>query len=156
MPRFRIKGVLEHDALEDLWNRTLSRMPSRYARLAYLASLRDPNSGIYRHHGLAAMFGREGSGKALQASHERAFWEWLNLPMADKYRDLMLYLDTLEEPIEVVIEHWVRSKTYRTLTPGSARKVERELFVRDLQALLETIRNGWDAVRKDPASSRPE
>ena len=64
-------GALEHNAMADLWKNTLSQIPTAYGRLSYLASLRDPNSGIYRHHGLAAMFGRDESSRALRQSQRR-------------------------------------------------------------------------------------
>src|SRR6478672_862944 len=70
MPRFRLKGMLERNALADLWKHTLSQIPSTYGRLAYLASLRDANSGVYRHHGLSAAFGREESVSAMRKSHQ--------------------------------------------------------------------------------------
>ena len=84
MPRFKAKGMLERNALADLWKHTLSQIPSTYGRLVYLASLRDPNSGSYRHHGLSAAFGREESGSALRKSHEDIFLEWLKMPLAQK------------------------------------------------------------------------
>ena len=81
MPRFKLKGTLERDAVADLWKHTLSQIPTTYGRLVYLASLRDPNSGSYRHHGLSAAFGREQSTYALRTSHEQTFLQWLNLPL---------------------------------------------------------------------------
>lgn len=141
MPRFKLKGVLERSAAGDLWKHTLSRIPTLFGRLGYLASLRDSNSGIYRHHGLSAVFGRDDSAKALRESHERTFLEWLSLTMEEKYYELTCYLAGLEDPAHAVIEHWLSARIYRTYVPGSAREIERELFCRDLEALLETIRN---------------
>jgi hypothetical protein len=142
MPRFKPKGMLERSALQDLWKHTLWRIPTILGRLAYLASLRDPNSGIYRHHGLSTAFGREESGKALRESHEQVFAEWLNLPLAGKHQDLMEYLAGLEDSRQAVVDHWLRSKVYRTQVPSSAREAEEKLFLEDLRALLETARNG--------------
>jgi hypothetical protein len=155
MPRFKPKGMLERSAAEDLWRHTLSKIPSIYGRLAYLASLRDPNSGLYHHYGLRAAFGREESGKALKESHERAFAEWLNLSLAGKNEDLATYLSTLDDPRQVVINFWLQSKTYRAQIPSSALEMERELFVQDLQALLETVRNGWSEAPRGQASLPP-
>jgi hypothetical protein len=156
MPRFRPKGVLERSAASDLWKHTLSKIPTLYGRLSYLASLRDSNSGNYRHHGLTALFGREESAKALRASHEQAFAEWLTLSLADKSHDLTSYLASLEEDRVLVAAHWLRSRLYRTQAPNSAHKMERALFCADMEALLETVRDAPGASEPDPGSSRPE
>jgi hypothetical protein len=140
MPRFKLKGSLERSALADLWKHTLSKIPTLYGRLMYLGGLRDQNSGIYRHHGLTTAFGREESGKALRESHEQAFAEWLNLPLAEKNLDLAAYLATLEDPPSEAVNHWLRTKTYRSQVPTSARAVERELFYSDLEMLLALIK----------------
>src|ERR1700732_1559564 len=135
MPRFKSKGVLERTALADLWKHTLSQIPTLFGRLAYLASLRDPNSGAYRHHGLSAAFGREESARALKESHERIFSEWLNLALVDKSGDLRTYLQSLDDRQGSVVVHWLRSNHYRAQIPDSARPMESELFHTDLEAL---------------------
>jgi hypothetical protein len=146
MPRFKPKSVLEQSAVGDLWKHTLSRIPTLYGRLAYLAGLRDPNSGSYRHYGLATVFGREESAKALRESHEQAFVDWLKLTLPEKHHDLISHLTALEDAQNVIVapgvvaENWLRSGIYRTIPPAAARPVENELFYRDLEALLETIR----------------
>jgi hypothetical protein len=152
MPRFKPKAVLERSAIGDLWKNTLSRIPTVYGRLTYLASLRDPNSGAYRHHGLSAIFGRDEGGKALRESHENTFVEWLKLSLAEKHADLSLYLAPLEEPSDVVIEHWLKSGLYRTIAPAAARPVETDLFCHDLTALLETFRHSARGGGSGPKS----
>lgn len=156
MPRFKPKAVLERSAINDLWKNTLSRIGTVYGRLTYLASLRDSNSGAYKHHGLSAVFGREESGKALRESHENAFVEWLKLPLVAKHEDLLHYLAPLEDPCDVVVGHWLRSGVYRTIAPSAARPVETELFCHDLEALLETFRHSQRGGGSDPGSSPPE
>ncbi len=155
MPRFKPKGMLERSAVADLWKRTLSRIPTVYGRLTYLASLRDENSGIYRHHGLSTAFGREETNKALQQSHEQAFTEWLKLPLADQHADLTAYLESLEDPRYVVLDHWVQSRVYRGQVPVSALAMERELFFRDLEALLAVLRAGCADEGRARDSSPP-
>src|SRR5450631_2650711 len=98
MPRFKLRGVLERSAVSDLWRHTLSHIPTTFGRLVYLASLRDPNSGVYRHHGLSSVFGRDESIKALRESHEQTFLEWIGLTMEEKHCDLRQYLIAIEEP----------------------------------------------------------
>ena len=140
VPQFRPKAMLERSAGADLTKNTLSRIPTLFGRLSYLASLRDPNSGAYRHHGLASIFGREESRKALGQSHEGVFQEWLNLRLEEKRDDLALYLAGLEETRTVVLEHWTKVRPYRGYTPASARESERELFFAEFEVLLESFR----------------
>lgn len=140
MPQFRPKATLERSASADLYKNTLSRIPTVFGRLAYLASLRDPNSSVYRHHGLASIFGREESRKTLGRSHEAVFQEWLNLPLAEKHRDIADYLNSLEFPRRAVLDHWTEVRGYRSYIPASARASERELFFAELEVLLETLR----------------
>ncbi len=148
MPRFR-KSSLEQSAAADLWKRTLSQIPTVYGRLSYLASLRDPNSGAYRHHGLAALYGREESARALKSSHEQVFLEWNDMSMREKRLDLGRHLSTLPEPAGVVVNYMLDSRIYASQAPASAMQMEQELFSTDLEALLETLRNGSAAAEQD-------
>jgi len=152
MPRFKPKGVLERTAMDDLWRHTLSRIPTVFGRLAYLASLLDASSGAYRHHGFTEAFGREKSVSAMRESHERVFVEWISLSMRDKYGVLGQYLDSLEDPAPTVVEHWLKSRVYKAYVPGAARDMERDLFCSDLEALLAMIRDAPAATGQ--ASSR--
>jgi hypothetical protein len=156
MPRFKPKGVLERDALADLWKHTLSQIPSIYGRLAYLASLRDANSGYYRHHGLSAAFGRDESGKALKESHERTFLEWLNLPLAEKSVDLNVYMQALDDEQRVVARNWLRSGHHKMQAPDRASRAQKAHFQQELETLLEMITNQAGAEPRSPDSSQPE
>jgi len=151
MPRPK-KGALERSAIGDLWRRTLSQIPTVYGRLAYLASLRDQNSGIYRHHGLAAMFGRDESSRALRESHEETFLEWLNMPMREKKLDLGRHFSGLEDPVPVVVEYLLSTGAYRSQPPASALPMEQQLFCADLEALLDTIKGGMSGAGTDRGS----
>ncbi len=152
MPRFRLKGVLERDALANLWRHTLSRIPNVYGRLVYLASLRDPNSGQYRHHGLGAAFGRDESSRALRESHEEAFAEWLKLPLALKSSDLREYLESLEDEQAVVVTTWLRTGHPHTVAPERATRAQLAHFRRDIDALLQLIRNATAPVQRSRGS----
>jgi hypothetical protein len=146
MPRFRPTAKLERSALADLWKHTLSRIPTVSGRLVYLASLRDVHSGTYKHHGLFTTFGRDEAGRALRESHQEAFHAWLLLPLAEKNHDLKDYLVALDEPQDDVVEHWLRSSVYRSYVPAGVMEVERELFCRDLDTLLQFLQH--DAARR--------
>jgi len=146
MPRFKPMAKLERNALADLCKHTLSHIPTVSGRLVYLATLRDVNSGAYRHHGLATAFGRYEAARALRESHQAIFQEWLNLTLAEKNEDLREYLMALADPPEEVVAHWLRSGVYRSYVPATARDAETELFCHDLETLLQLLQN--DAIRR--------
>lgn len=145
MPRFKLKGTLERSASADLWKQTLSRIPTAYGRLAYLVSLRDPNSGIYRHHGLAAVFGRDESARALRESHEQAFLEWLQLDLASKTADLRKYVDALEEDHALVLKYLASTARNELQLPECARQGDRLLFHRDFETAVALLTSGFGA-----------
>jgi hypothetical protein len=150
MPRFKLRGVLERSAADNLWKHTLSRIPTAFGRLVYLASLRDPNSDVYRHHGFSERFGREESIRVLRESHEEVFLEWLGMTMKERSYDLSHYLLEIEEPLAV--DHWLRSKIYAIHVPTAAADFERGLFCRDLNTLLGMIKA--TGAKPVPASSQ--
>jgi hypothetical protein len=142
VPQFRPKAMLERSAIADLFKNTLSKIPTVFGQLGYLAALRDPDSGVYRHYGMEAIFGRDESRRALAESHERVFREWLKLSLSKKNADLLEYLDGLRDPKPTVLRHWARSGTHRSYVPASARESERQLFFQEFEVLLETLNCG--------------
>jgi hypothetical protein len=155
MRRSTPKGALERSALADVFKHTLSRIPTAFGRLAYLASLRNPNSGNYHHHGLFMAFGREESVKALVKSHRRVFREWLAMPLQAKHRDLTAYFAELEDPPESVIRHWMHSRVYQSYIPESATRAEKEFYIKELDVLLEVLSYAAGAGRGRASSLRP-
>lgn len=156
MPRFKPKGMLERDALTDLWKHTLSQIPSVYGRLVYLASLRDANSGAYRHHGLSAAFGREQSTYALKKSHEDIFLQWLTMPLAAKNADFRRYIQNVsnDESAQAVVTYLARGARYATQAPDAAGPAQREQFQLEVKVLLELLKNESGEVRL-PGSLQP-
>ena len=154
MPRFKPKGMLERNALADLWKHTLSQIPSTYGRLVYLASLRDANSGTYRHHGLSAAFGREESLAALRQSHEDSFREWLNWPLAAKSADLNTHFQNVQENPRQVVAYLACATPYLSQVPDSASPAQRRQFKMEMKILLDLIKNDSGGERF-PGSARP-
>lgn len=144
------KERFPRSAAADLWKQTLSQIPSQFGRLAYLAGLRDPNSGRYLHHGLSAVFGEESANDALRASHEEAFTRWLDFGLEQQREDLDLYFSSLEASRTQVLATWWRLKPYASLPPDSIKSVERQLFLTDLETLLTLMRLEHGVASPDP------
>ena len=139
----------QRDAAADLWKHTLSQIPTLLGRIFYLASLRDPNTGRYEHHGLAAIYGEESAHETLTASHLSIFSEWLRFSLEMQKADLDLYLSSLAEVRRSVLTAWVQLTPYRNVIPALAAAADRELFLADLDALLAVLKNEYGVVLPD-------
>lgn len=126
---------------EDLWRRTLSQIPTIYGRMAYLASLRNQNTGRYEHHGLCLLFGNDEADHALRESHTFCFRQWLGLNLENQKADLALYFTELPADRPTLVENWLRLAPYRSLVPSTCGDAEMELFLADLEAILKTLKN---------------
>ena len=143
-------GPFARTAIADLWRNTLAQIPSAFGKLVYLSSLRDANTGRYEHHGLAQVFSEEEANKALRRSHAQAFAEWLSFNIEQQKADLDLYISALFEEKRTVLETWLRLAPYRNLTPTAVKSVERRLYLADLKAILELLKNECGVSVPDP------
>src|ERR1700724_170549 len=125
--------------IQDFTCTTLAAIPSSFARLTYLASLRDLSSGRYTHSGLTAVYQREAVQQALEQCHEEIFERILESTLEEQGRDLRRYLEAMELGLEVAVAHWRKLEAYRTLLPVEAPDYLKELFCSNIRALLEMI-----------------
>jgi hypothetical protein len=141
---------LERGAAADLWRHTLSQIPCAFGRLVYLSSLRDINTGRYEHHGLAMAFGEEESERTLRLSHETAFSDWIGYQLEYQKADLDLYLAGLSIDKPTLVRTWLRLAPYRNFIPASVQAVERQLYLCDLEMLLDLLKNEYGVGEADP------
>lgn len=142
--------AFDRSAAADLWRNTISQIPSVFGRLVYLASLRNPNNGLYEHHGLGLVFGEDEANKALKNSHNAVFGEWLSFNIEQQKADLDLYLSGLFEDRRVVVETWIRLTPYRNLLPTGVRATEKRLYLADFAALLDLLKAATAVGDPDP------
>ena len=144
--------TLERGAVADLWRNTLAQIPSIFGRLVYLSSLRDQNTGQYEHHGMAQIFGEDEADRALRQSHSRTFEEWLEFGLEQQKVDLDLYLSAFDADKRTILQTWIRLAPYRNLLPANVQEVERRLYLADLEALLDLLKNEFVVACPDPVA----
>jgi hypothetical protein len=125
--------------LEDVWQKTLSGVPSEFGKLVYLASLRDANSGVYHHYGLEQLYAPEQCDEALHRSHLEVFYRWLEKSLEEQKDDLEFYLRSVEGELPAILDNWELLQPYLGYAPAGATDSSRQWFLSDLRIILKLL-----------------
>ena len=135
--------------VQDFTVNSLAGIPGPFARLVYVASLRDLSSGRYEHQGLVALYPEEAVQQALELCHEQIFERILEMPLEKQLEDLRNCLAAMEGGLPAVVSHWRQLEPYRVLLPESAPGYLKELFFSNLRALLEILHEQCNPSHSD-------
>jgi hypothetical protein len=131
--------------IHDFTSATLAALPGSFARLAYIASLRDLSNNIYDHPGLAAVYPQEAVQQALEQCHEEIFERILETPLAIQEQELRAHLISLPTGLRSVARHWRKLEVYRALLPVESPDYLKELFCSNVRAILEILEKKPDS-----------
>jgi hypothetical protein len=134
MADFRLRSQPAQAELGDVWRRTLAPIPTLFGRLHYVAGLKDPQTGRYTHPALAQAVGQQNTDQTLRESHRQLFGQWLALSLEEQKLDLEEFLSGSGRPPD--------PRRYRELAPPEAHEVERQLYLTDLETVLELLDPG--------------
>jgi hypothetical protein len=145
-----VKLVPVQAAYDDLLRRSLSKISCDLARLIYLASTRDYNTGTYHHDGLAARFRPEVAGKALEIAHRQIFYLLAACSLEELVEQLQTYLDCSHESAADVLRIWQKLEPYRVSLPMEVNPAVARLFLSNIRLALAIWR-----FRQEPALRHP-
>jgi len=142
-------------ALGKLKERTRSSIPLLFARIVYLASLRDYNTNRYTHAGWEFELTEEGADQALCEFHREEFQQLAHLPVAELAKELQAYFESLQEPSRGVLSVWNELESFRALVPLGCHPVDRQLFLSSVRATLGVLGAGGVPFRLPQSASPP-
>jgi pimeloyl-ACP methyl ester carboxylesterase len=116
---------------EALVERNIERIDTVFRRLAYLASLRDPDGGMYRHPALNQMAPEE-IDAALREVHWRVFYQWLDFTLGQQRAELTEYLGNRQDGDPSLLPQLQGSHAVAHLPPAEAGRPERLFFENSL------------------------
>ena len=122
----------------------LLQIPTVFGRLVYLSSLRDRETHRYAHPLMARILSADDADRTICHSHHLVFTQWIASSLAEQKADLDEYLRSAGQ-------EWALLDVYADPIPPTARDVERQLYITDLETLLNLIR-----CEPTGASSIPE
>ena len=137
-------------AYDDLLKRSLSKISCDLARLIYLASTRDYNTGTYHHDGLAARFRPEVAGKVLEIAHRQIFYQLSACSLEELVEQLQIYLDCSHESAADVLRIWQKLEPYRVAIPVEVNPAVARLFLSNIRLALAIWRFRQEQGQKNP------
>lgn len=151
----QVKRLDVETAAADLKARTLQKLPGDMARLLYLASVRDYNSGDYFHDGLAVQFGQEVAGRALRACHAEVFKRLAFLSLERLAAELECYLTSSGLRPEDFFAAWGRIEPFRVAIPLDCDPLSSRLFCSNVRIALAVLASRLEHAPADRQCASP-
>src|SRR2546430_1920723 len=134
------KFASTREAYDDLLRRSLAKIPGDLARLIYLASTRDYNTGTYHHDGLAARFRLDVAQKALEEAHRHIFYKISACSLQELVGELEVYVNSSGQSREEVLHVWQKLEPYRVALPVDVSPAIARFFVSNVKLALAILR----------------
>jgi len=124
-------------AVDYLKKRTLASLRGDIARLIYVASTRDYNTGVYYHDGVASCFTQEIANRALAQCHEESFRDIVEAPLEAMVEKLEEYMKA--NCSESFLSTWLDIEPYRVLAPLACDPLATKLFCSNFKIALSIL-----------------
>ena len=153
MPATSIPTDVEF-ALRDLHTRTLAKLKGDFARLIYLASTRNYNSGHYEHDGLSFRFAQPAAEMALDIAHREIFLSLALSPLPLLVQELEQYVFSGCEQPDELLSTWKDLQAYRVLPPAHDDPLTVSLFLSNVKVALALVEPTWRNRSNQRSASR--
>jgi hypothetical protein len=150
-------GELKHEGVEaarrDLVERNLSKLPGDFARLVYLASMRNYNTGEYHHDGLACVFTESVAERAIAVCHRDTFRKVVLCPLKELVEQLELYASSNCSGSSKLVRIWERLQPYRAIVPLECSALTARFFVSNVRTALAILESRQLRTPRQPLSA---
>jgi hypothetical protein len=114
-------------------------LPSAFAQLAFVSSLRDSYTGCYLHEGWASVWTPEEVDLSLRDAHRSAFETVVNLPLVALSRELRRHFQYLGQSEIDVANFWLQTEPYYEMIPAGCPLLSRRFFTSQFRLALEVL-----------------
>ena len=135
------KLVTVQAAYDDFLTRSLAKLPCDLARLIYLASTRDYNTGMYHHEGLASRFNPEVAAQAIELAHRQIFLRLSAYSLEELVEQLRIYFQSSREGAAEILRMWQKLEPYRIAIPVEVNPAVARLLLSNVRLALAIWRS---------------
>jgi hypothetical protein len=130
----------------------LSRIPSTFGKLVFLARLIDSVKGATAERTTAVC--EDGVDVSLKRKHHDLTLRWLHLVLATQTEEVAQYFASegggRNSRIIELLDQWIQEKKFERLVPDGVSEQVRSLFCSDLQAILRLLRLRLGVIESKP------
>ena len=126
-------------AAEDLRRHTLAGISRPIDRLIYLASMRDYNTGLYYHDGLASRFTQEVACEALADCHNEAYRQLIRCSLKDLVGRMEAYMSSTHTGLAEFLAAWIKLEPYRVAVPVETDPLSAEFLFSNFKIALAIL-----------------
>jgi hypothetical protein len=138
--------------LEENLELTFRQLPTAFAKLVFLATVRDPYTGKYLHEGWTTVGSSEEIHSLLRDTHHEVFEFVCSMPIMRLCGELRGYLRSLSAPWRNTIRLWDELESYREMIPQGVSIEEREFFISQMQVGLAVLTQAPDWAQRELSS----
>lgn len=126
-------------AADDLRRRSLASYPRPLDRLIYLASMRDYNTGLYYHDGLASRYSAEVACEAMADCHREAFRQLVGNSLEELVHQLEAYMASTHTSPADFVTAWKGLEPYRVAIPVESDPLAAQLLFSSFRIALAIL-----------------
>ncbi len=126
-------------AADDLRRRSLVGYPRPLDRLIYLASMRDYNTGLYYHAGLASRYSAEVACEAMADCHREAFRQLVSNSLEELVEQLEAYMASTHTSPTDFVTAWKGLEPYRVAVPVESDPLSAQLLFSSFKIALAIL-----------------
>jgi len=135
-------------AAQDVRLRTLAKIPRVLDRFIYLSSMRDYNTGLYHHEGLASRYSPEVACEALADCHREAYRELLLCPLEELVNQMEAYIDSSHTPPRDFLSTWKELEPYRVAVPRVSEAFSADFLFSNFRVALAIVEDRLATPRR--------
>ena len=156
--------MLLEDPVSRYLQHAMSMLPTPFARLVFLTSMRDHYTGHYLHEGWASATSSEEVNAALGQMHRQVFEAVATLSLLDLCKEIRKHFDSLGETELRAANFWLETEPYYEMIPAGYAQLARKLFISQVRLALEVLVRApqWDRLEgsaswppQPPGPARP-